>query len=273
MADKPAVPQFATVGKNMQTATGLAKHLSKADLINALDLVDVAKSTGTEQQFRHLIHLTSKLIPLERMHVCFANLDAQPRVAGFSRHILINYPQQYLNEYLDRGYAGVDATWDQLVESGRPVIWRQLRKRFNSKEQQQLYARADYYGLHDGFTFGARFSHSPNMSVFEGICGIRELTRCERHLAAVEYLTPHLHAALARIQFGLLTETPLLTEREREAINWTKYGKTDTEISLQMGVSARTVKFHVENVMRKLQANNRVQATAIALSQGLIEWG
>jgi DNA-binding CsgD family transcriptional regulator len=258
----------------MQTATGLAKYLSRADLVNALDLVDFAANTGTERQFRHLIHLMSELIPLEKMHVCVVNHDAQFKVTGFSRNIFINnYPVEYLNEYLAQGYARVDAIWDEIIRTGRPLIWHQMRKRFNSKEQQHLYARANAYGLHDGFSFGARFSHAPSSSAFSGVCDKNELTRHQRHVAVIDYLTPHLHAALAKIQFGLLKETPQLTDREREAINWAKYGKTDSEISLQMGVSARTVKFHVENVMRKLEAHNRVQATAIALSQGLIEWG
>ncbi len=258
----------------MQTATGLAKYLSKTDLVNALDLVDAASIAGTEQQFRHLIHLMSKLVPLERMHVCVVNLDEQSNVTGFSRNIFINnYPVEFLNEYLANGYQRVDAAWDVILRAGRPVIWHQMRKRFNSRDLQPLYARADAHGMHDGFSFGARFSHSSCSSVFAGVCDKNELVRHQRHVAVIDYLTPHLHAALAKIQFGLLKETPLLTDREREVINWAKYGKTDTEISLQMGVSARTVKFHVENVMRKLEAHNRVQATAIALSQGLIEWG
>ena len=256
----------------MQIAIGLAKYLSKTDLVNALDLVDVASSTGTEQQFRHLVHLASKLIPLERMHVCFAGLDAQSRVTGFNRHIPINFPMEFVNAYIDNGFARVDGSWDLLIGTGKPVIWHQLRKRFNSEEQQRIYALADDYGLHDGFTFGARSAHSSRSSVFAGVCEKRELVRYKRHLVVIEYLTPHLHAALSRIQFGMLKESAMLTERECEVMSWAKFGKTDSEISLQMGISARTVKFHVENVIRKLQANNRLQATAIALSQGLIQW-
>ncbi|MGH8444652.1 MAG: LuxR C-terminal-related transcriptional regulator [Solimonas sp.] len=257
----------------MQMATELAKYLSKADLINALDLFEAADKAGTEEQFRHIVELTATLIPLERMHVCFATLDEQLKVSGFNRHILINYPADFVNEYLENGYDKTDAAWDILMRTGKPVIWHELRAQHRSPEQLRAYALADSYGLHDGFTFGARFSHLPGTSVFAAICDRRELVRHKRHLAVIEYLTPHLHGALARIQFGLLKETPILTEREREVMNWAKFGKTDWEISLQIGVSARTVKFHIENVMHKLQASNRVQATAIALSQGLIGWG
>jgi DNA-binding CsgD family transcriptional regulator len=258
----------------MQATAELAKYLSKADLANALDLVSEAGGTGTELQFRHLVHQVSKLIPLERMHVCFAKLESgSGQIVGFSRHILINYPAEFVNEYLEQGYAKVDAAWSELMASGRPVIWHQLRARHRSPEQQRIYARADAYGLRDGFTFCGRFQHSPTASIFAGICDRRELSRYKRHLAVVDFLTTHLHSALSRVQFGLLKDTPLLTEREREVVNWAKFGKTDWEISLQMGVSARAVKFHIENAMHKLQASNRVQAVAIALSQGLIQWG
>lgn len=258
----------------MQTTAELAKYLSKADLANALDLIGSAGETGTEAKFRHLVQQVSGLIPLERMHVCFASLDpVAGHITGFSRHLLINYPQEFVNEYLDQGYAQWDAAWQELIATGRPVIWHQLRARHKSKEQKRIYARADAYGLRDGFTFAGRFQHSPTASIFAGICDRSELMRYKRHLAVIDFLTPHLHSALAKVQFGLLKETPLLTEREREVVNWAKFGKTDFEISLQLGVSSRAVKFHIENAMHKLQASNRVQAVAIALSQGLINWG
>lgn len=38
-----------------------------------------------------------------------------------------------------------------------------------------------------------------------------------------------------------------------------------------LGISERTVKFHVGNIMQKLDATTRAHAVAIALEQGLVD--
>jgi DNA-binding CsgD family transcriptional regulator len=46
---------------------------------------------------------------------------------------------------------------------------------------------------------------------------------------------------------------------------------SSAEGSFVLRISERTVKYHVDSVMKKLDAVNRTQAVAIALQQGLIE--
>ena len=38
-----------------------------------------------------------------------------------------------------------------------------------------------------------------------------------------------------------------------------------------LGISERTVKFHIKNIMQKLDVVSRPQAVAVAIEQGLIE--
>lgn len=53
-----------------------------------------------------------------------------------------------------------------------------------------------------------------------------------------------------------------LTDRERDALGWVAEGKSDWEISVILGVSETTVRFHVDNARRKLGAVTRAQAVA-----------
>jgi len=53
-----------------------------------------------------------------------------------------------------------------------------------------------------------------------------------------------------------------LTARERDSLLWVAEGKSDWEISVILGVSETTVRFHVDNARRKLSAVNRAQAVA-----------
>jgi len=53
-----------------------------------------------------------------------------------------------------------------------------------------------------------------------------------------------------------------LTDRERDTLAWVAEGKSDWEISVILGLSETTVRFHVDNGRKKLGAVNRAQAVA-----------
>ncbi len=61
-----------------------------------------------------------------------------------------------------------------------------------------------------------------------------------------------------------------ISSREREVIEWLSHGKNTWEISSILGISESTVKFHINNIMRKLDAVNRPHIVALAFSRGLI---
>lgn len=61
-----------------------------------------------------------------------------------------------------------------------------------------------------------------------------------------------------------------LSPREVEVLTWVAAGKSSTVIGTLLGISPRTVNFHVENAVRKLRAANRSQAVVFAAQQGVI---
>src|SRR3954463_6099331 len=63
---------------------------------------------------------------------------------------------------------------------------------------------------------------------------------------------------------------PQLSPREREIMHLMAEGRTAEAIGQEINVSVETVRTHVRNVIRKLQARNRVHAIAIALERGEI---
>jgi DNA-binding NarL/FixJ family response regulator len=62
-----------------------------------------------------------------------------------------------------------------------------------------------------------------------------------------------------------------LTPREHEVLARLKQGHMNKEIALALGISERTVKFHVSALLAKLGAGNRTEAVARAVERGLIE--
>jgi DNA-binding NarL/FixJ family response regulator len=62
-----------------------------------------------------------------------------------------------------------------------------------------------------------------------------------------------------------------LSQREKEILNWLKNGKSSWDISVILGISERTVNFHIDNIKQKLNATSRTHAVAIAVENELID--
>lgn len=62
-----------------------------------------------------------------------------------------------------------------------------------------------------------------------------------------------------------------LTDRELEALTWVARGKSSADIAVILGISERTVNFHMDNAMRKAGVSTRVQAAVKCAMLGLIK--
>ncbi|HSD50079.1 MAG TPA: response regulator transcription factor [Candidatus Methylomirabilis sp.] len=62
-----------------------------------------------------------------------------------------------------------------------------------------------------------------------------------------------------------------LSYREKEVLQLLSQGKTNKEIATVLTITENTTKSHLKNILEKLHLENRVQAVAHALRQGLIE--
>jgi two-component system NarL family response regulator len=71
-------------------------------------------------------------------------------------------------------------------------------------------------------------------------------------------------------QYRHRVEQPELTNRELEILRCVFRGLSNKEIAYELGVAENTVKNHVNNLMSKLGAKDRTQATHLALLRGLL---
>ena len=62
-----------------------------------------------------------------------------------------------------------------------------------------------------------------------------------------------------------------LSEREREVLQFVAKGLSNKEIAVSMRISPSTVKRHIENILRKLQLKNRVEASVYAVTKATWE--
>jgi DNA-binding NarL/FixJ family response regulator len=86
--------------------------------------------------------------------------------------------------------------------------------------------------------------------------------------AGQSYVSPEVAARLAhRIR---KPQPDTLTAREREVMRLIADGLSNKQIARRLGIAERTVKYHVNATMTKLQADNRAQAVALAVRKRLL---
>lgn len=107
-----------------------------------------------------------------------------------------------------------------------------------------------------------------------------------REQTYLELMLPHVHSAWLRVQNverelagnrepvvnarSAFTRPPI-TGREGQILAWVREGLSNQEIGSQLGISALTVKNHVQKILQKLGAANRAQAVAKAMAQNLLD--
>ncbi len=93
----------------------------------------------------------------------------------------------------------------------------------------------------------------------------------QRFASLLEYLLPSLHRVLiANVHTPLANRVKGLSSREMTVLLWMKEGKTNWEIARIVGVTERTVRFHIEGIFMKLDVSSRTQAVAVAMEHGLL---
>ena len=78
-------------------------------------------------------------------------------------------------------------------------------------------------------------------------------------------------AFLDEVRFMPKDEGSPLSPREVQILQHIASGSSTKEVARDLGISAHTVKTHLERIFDKLGANDRAQAVAIALRMGLVQ--
>jgi DNA-binding NarL/FixJ family response regulator len=99
----------------------------------------------------------------------------------------------------------------------------------------------------------------------------QEIVRAIRQVHGGDsYLSPAIGAALARQVASPRRHGGLLSARELSVLRLVAAGQSNQQIADSLGITERTVKFHVTAIFNKLGADNRAQAVALASRRGLL---
>lgn len=189
-----------------------------------------------------------------------------------ARVVVVNgYPEPWLSHYWEAAHQAVDPVVAHCTQRVVPVQWHDLEATSSPAAQRMMNEAADF-GLRDGLSMPV---HSP-----QGELGIlsfalnhhdkaaREVT--QQALPVVQLMAAYVHEATRRVFSLSNTDAVPLSARETECLRWVADGKTSGEIAQLLTMSERTVNFHLNNAMIKLDVSNRQHAVAKAVLRGLV---
>lgn len=183
--------------------------------------------------------------------------------------IFDSYPSGWMAHYRTCGFLDIDPTVRAGMRNTNLIVWPHTMY----DEAPRLWSDAMDFGIKVGVAQSSWTAH--------GAFGLLTMSRhadplapseVENLLLPANWLSNLCHMRMSQfLESKLIPEasTPL-TAREREVLRWTAEGKTSYEIGKILSISERTVNFHVNNVLLKLAATNKVQAVVKAVATGLI---
>jgi LuxR family quorum-sensing system transcriptional regulator SolR len=183
--------------------------------------------------------------------------------------MLNNYPSSWQQRYVQQEYVKVDPTITHGKRSTFPLVWP--HKDFIGNIS--FWEDARTHGLHAGW---AQSCHNAR-----GVGGLLNLSSSDDSISSKElhetawklsWLVDVAHEGLSKllIEKHLPEALTQLSAREIDVLRWTADGKTSREISQIMGISDRTVNFHISNTLRKFNANNKTAAVVKAVMWGIL---
>lgn len=180
------------------------------------------------------------------------------------------WPEGWHQRYSSGRYFDRDPVGQYALLRNRPFLWREVPKTlYRGRGSALVMGEAQEFGLVDGFCV-------PLIAPSGRRAVVALSARHRVDLSTQDCVALHMLALTAYARLVALKDRPepdlvLLSTREREVMTWTAAGKSAWEISRILGISERTVKFHLESVRRRLDAANTVHAVVRCMLLGQIQ--
>jgi DNA-binding CsgD family transcriptional regulator len=247
----------------------LSYFLSGCDAIKLLELAHKCISCEDEMDFKVLFAKLREMLPFDFAHAFLGYHDSIKGIV-MAHCVNISFPEEWLYEFM-QSYMQVDAVVRENFRNYGLQKWSVSKMRLEAKKE--ILSLCLDFGMRDGYSHGARpmlLDKYGSMFCFSG----PSMECNSRFEAILEFVIPHLHLALSHLSNNRPRNENgvAISVREKEVLNWLQQGKTSWDISVILGISERTVNYHVYNVMQKLGVTNRPQAIAVAAHFGLIDF-
>ncbi len=249
------------------------KKLTKRELFQIVEFIDYSLNISQEEgSFCELINRTKTLIPHDFALCGYVEVEKKA-LSRVKEVVNVSYPKEWMNIYFKKNYQAIDPVLRTHFSTFKPQIWSKTYQKDSDNINLEFLSTAQDFGLFEGLTYGIFEPEDSSGTIFSfSGCSIEP---SNQQVTCLKIIVPYIHQALIRVsrKKTILKETGIslpLSAREIEVLKWVKSGKTNWEISVILNISKGTVKFHVSNILRKLNASTRCHAVAKALELEII---
>jgi DNA-binding CsgD family transcriptional regulator len=209
-------------------------------------------------------------------HDMFAYGFVNARDGRLQQLVNTSFPEGYLHQckrVAGEVVCGVVRKWSR---SQQPVYYDQKSSHRKAISKSNPGAPFSEFGLRNIVLHGVMDFAKTTGSCY-GFASLADNWN-QRSATILRMVTPHLHAAITSHTTSPLAITAAVTDnfdaplttRELSVLQLLSEGKSNIEIGESLTISVFTVRAHIQNIMRKLCASNRVQAITRGIRSGLI---
>lgn len=184
--------------------------------------------------------------------------------------VVCNHPTWWCERYLQMNYQKVDPIARHCRMRSTPVQLDRAESRQDVPldAREAFIAEAQSAGLRSGLGVPLHGTNGEwGMLILNSELPQQAVTsRVANAIPFATLLAAYMQESARRIVLNRTSIHPeyKLTQREKECLVWVAEGKTSWETSKILSISERTVIYHLQNVVQKLDVVNRAQAVAKA---------
>jgi len=193
-------------------------------------------------------------------------------------YVFTTLPLEWMQIYDQKAYVEIDPRIQLVYDSTAAALWDQTSERGRNARTDEFLNDASRFGVCSGMAFTLHDVNNRGIMIAYNskqptIDSFRRLM-IQRNLGDLLSFGHFFHEFFMRhvIEMGLpsrIRGAPM-SPREREVLTLVARGLLTEDVAQRVGISPRTVQFHLDSVRTKLGAANRQEAIAIATRAGYI---
>ena len=240
--------------------------LSKDQMIGGMDVMNACLKARNEEDIEDIWLSMQSLCNIDGMMLSVAESFKVNDIEATTTMFFNGVSADWQREYSKKKFALIDPVVRFCGVVKDVFLWSDAYDYYGD-EVSNFISTAKRFGLIDGYAYGQTIHQITHTASIASVSFSPDDLSEPNHFL-IRQLLPHLNAILSRPGF---LQSPSITKKEREVLQWASQAESYWEIGTIMGITERTVKFHFNNIFRKLRVNNREQAVKKSVILGLIQ--
>ena len=224
--------------------------------------VENLSTAETMQQLRENVDSAVQWLGFASFNI---SLDKRTVIEFIESPTLTTWADSDLEQYLRDSWADRDPLLSQIDRKDSAFLWHVE----DWRDHQDYYDYISSFGLCGGMSI-------PLHRAPERRGAMILMSKCEKPLTLETLMSAKILAHMAMARATSLSEKAggsedqrqrlgLLSQRQREILRWVAQGKTNREIAMIVGSTRRTVDYHMQEILAKLEVPSRTLAAAALL--------